>query len=762
MLILLTGCYDDSALWTEVNDHEARLAKLETLCSQMNTNISSLQTIVSALEDADYVTNITPITAGGVQMGYTISFKRHDPITIYHGSNGADGKDGSDGQDGHTPVIGVKKQTDGNLYWTIDGNWMIDSNGAMIPATGKDGANGADGKDGKDGADGKDGKDGADGKDGVDGKDGITPQLKIEDGYWYVSYDNSKTWQILYKAVGEDGDSFFQSVTYNDDVLKIVLKNGTEIELPRHIDLELDIEFEKTDSIFCEPGTSVTVSFKIVGGEVAQIYTIGENGWTGDVAIDNQTKSGSVTITAPAVSASGKVLVFATDTYGHLVMKALTFIDKIMSIPTLSYNVAKAGGTVEVNIRTNLDYNIIIPESASSWLKYISTKAVRDEVVSFSISANENTLGRSAEVKIVSHDGSMSETLLIYQEGDRYYSSGSGIESDPYIIDNIGEWQNLANVVATGETFEDVYFKLGEDLDFSSATIAAMGSEAAPFSGNIDANGKTISNVKISGSSNLGLFGYIKDATLTGFTVSSITVSGTSYMGGLVGYAVSSTIKGAYVSGSIKSGSNIGGIAGYAKSTQIDRCENGVSLGNTNSTDIGGIAGKLESSSITNSVNSGSLTGYDSMGGIAGYIDSSSSVKNCCNNKQFTQGSLYGSIGGIVGYNCGTLCACAMNNSINGTVQLSYSMVGCIVGYDHTTASCRYCYYLKYTILNKNFTHCGDLNWGSWSYYGEYDAYGKNTSGQSVTTLLNQWVSANSTSSMTYRTWSGTYPKLAD
>jgi hypothetical protein len=37
------------------------------------------------------------------------------------------------------------------------------------------------------------------GQDGVDGKNGITPQLKIVDGYWRVSY-NGKDWEELGKA----------------------------------------------------------------------------------------------------------------------------------------------------------------------------------------------------------------------------------------------------------------------------------------------------------------------------------------------------------------------------------------------------------------------------------------------------------------------------------------------------------------------------------------------------------------------------------
>jgi hypothetical protein len=118
------------------------------------------------------------------------------------------------------PVIGVAQDIDGVYYWTLNGEWLLDDNGNKLPVSGKDGQNGTNGSNGQDGTDGKDGQDGEDGKDGADGqdgKDGITPQLKIEDGYWFISYDNGATWTQLDKATGEDGkdgengDSFFTS-----------------------------------------------------------------------------------------------------------------------------------------------------------------------------------------------------------------------------------------------------------------------------------------------------------------------------------------------------------------------------------------------------------------------------------------------------------------------------------------------------------------------------------------------------------------------
>ena len=106
-VLLAAGCYDDAALWDQIRDHEERIVSLEKLCNQMNTNISSLQTIVAALQDKDYVTNVAPIAENGKEIGYTITFSKSGSITIYHGNDGENGKDGVDGKDGSTPVIGV-------------------------------------------------------------------------------------------------------------------------------------------------------------------------------------------------------------------------------------------------------------------------------------------------------------------------------------------------------------------------------------------------------------------------------------------------------------------------------------------------------------------------------------------------------------------------------------------------------------------------------------------------------------------------------
>ena len=212
--IALSSCkYDDDDLWNSVHGLEDRVAKLEELCKQMNTNIVSLQAIVNVLQESDYITGVAPVMQDGKEVGYIITFSKSNPVTIYHGKDGQDGEDGMDGNDGTTPSIGVKQDTDGIYYWTLNGEWLTDDQGEKIKA------------------------EGVDGNDGTDGDDGVTPKFKIENEYWYISYNNGESWEQLGKATGGEsagGDSMFTDIDYktSTDYVIFTLADGTQIKLP--------------------------------------------------------------------------------------------------------------------------------------------------------------------------------------------------------------------------------------------------------------------------------------------------------------------------------------------------------------------------------------------------------------------------------------------------------------------------------------------------------------------------------------------------
>ena len=205
VLATLVGCgqYDDSELKSDINDLKSRMAALEKQCKNMNENLTSLQAIVDAIQKQDGIVSVTDLPDG---QGYSVKFVSGKVIYLYNGKNGTDGV---------TPKISVRKDSDGIYYWTVDGDWLI-VDGKKVRAVGLDGK---------------------DGQSGNDGKDAVTPQLKIENGFWYISYDNGNSWNKLGKATGEngkdgqDGDGFFKSVTVEDGYAVFVMNDSEQTTL---------------------------------------------------------------------------------------------------------------------------------------------------------------------------------------------------------------------------------------------------------------------------------------------------------------------------------------------------------------------------------------------------------------------------------------------------------------------------------------------------------------------------------------------------
>ena len=436
---ILSGCgddYDDSALTGRVDDLENRVTKLEELCKQMNTNISSLQALVNALQDNDYITGVTPITKDGETIGYTISFAQSASITIYHGEDGKDGQDGKpgeDGNDGSTPIIGVKQDTDGVYYWTLNGDWLTDDSGNKIQAEGRDGTDGKPGEDGNDGQDGKpgeDGNDGQDGKPGEDGKDGITPQLKIEDGYWYVSYNDGASWTQLGKATGDKGEpgepgqagGIFKDVEETDDSVIFTLNDDSTITIPKATASEtLDIVFGNTDSINVLPNKTYEIEYTITGAdENTLIEVVAQDLYKASVSPTDY-QSGKIIVTTPSADlGASRVLVFVSKGT-NTIMRILNFVESVILVSTDTVEIAAEGETVQVKVETNVTYTVEIPETDRVWLSVAETRAAtHTETLTFTAQANPNTTYRYSTVSLKDDSGLVAQSILFAQKASGY------------------------------------------------------------------------------------------------------------------------------------------------------------------------------------------------------------------------------------------------------------------------------------------------------------------------------------------------------
>lgn len=305
---------------------------------------------------------------------------------------------GKNGSNGLTPEIGIKKDTDGIYYWTLDGEWLLDDNGQKIKAQGTDGA------------DGEDGADGQPGNPGNDGKDGITPQLKIENDYWYVSYDNGASWTQLGKATSSNENFIFEEVdNSNDDYVIFKLSNGETFNIPKC--KSLDILFEETKLIAVVPDVPLQIPYTLIGAtSETQVEAIGTSGIKVKTIATNPTEGYIEILATDEPDEYSRVIVFLIEGE-RTITRTLTFSNGYISIVKDTYEIDYRGGTITIPLESNLNFSCKI-EEGSDWVSTIYTRASYN--ISFSIAQNDGFV-RSAVIAFTDKSGKVQEKIMIYQ-----------------------------------------------------------------------------------------------------------------------------------------------------------------------------------------------------------------------------------------------------------------------------------------------------------------------------------------------------------
>lgn len=284
LIMLAAGLLGFAACTGELEDRvtslENRLDKLEAL---VNDNVNSIKALVEANAKAVTINSVTT-----TDNGYVIKFSDGTTATITNGQDGApgqDGQDGAPGQDGKdaaAPQIGVQ-EIDGVLYWTVNGE-LLKFNGENIRVTGNDG------------------QDGAPGQAGQDGKDGITPQFKVEEGKWYISFDG-EVWSEVGSAVTEVKSVVTVETTDEAYIFHI---DDTTISIPKTNAFSLKLD--QDDSIELKAGERIMLTYNIVGEDETTHVAVESSNFKAE--LDEYTKT--LFITAPAEPVDGYVLIKAT------------------------------------------------------------------------------------------------------------------------------------------------------------------------------------------------------------------------------------------------------------------------------------------------------------------------------------------------------------------------------------------------------------------------------------------------------------------
>lgn len=400
-VFLLAGC--ESFIRDEIAELHSEIdvlkKRLDELCEEMNTNISSLQKMVDVLRTADYIESIVPIVENGEEIGFVITFTESGSVTIYHGK---DGVDGAPGKDGHVPVVGVRQGEDGVWFWTIDGNWMLDSDGNKIPS------------------------------------EGVLPQLKVEDEYWHVSYDNGKTWTRLGKAVGEDGvdgapgadgepgkdgDAMFSSVTVGSTEVEFVLADGTTFIIPFYG--KIGIEFALVDGeVGALPGSQIEVGYTLTGASDQTKVSASSDGNYSVLVKSTSKDAGKLLITCPDPYVDGYVNVIIADNNGYYDLHVINFYEnKIEFSKGLQYTVPAEGGSVKIPFSSNFGYTMNIT-AGSAWMSYVQTKAPAMVAAEIEVTAamNMNSSSRTGKIAFYPETSSRIYREVTVTQAAAYYS----------------------------------------------------------------------------------------------------------------------------------------------------------------------------------------------------------------------------------------------------------------------------------------------------------------------------------------------------
>lgn len=246
MLAVVSVCCACGDLKDRVDVLEQKVSALE---SKVNQNVNSINALVEAAKKAVTITKVETLTDG-----YKIYFSDGTISTISNGVNGKDGKDGVDGKDAVAPVIGIKEE-EGVYYWTIDGEFVL-NNGQKVPVT---------------------------------GKDGLTPQFKIQDGKWYVSFDGN-TWDAV-TVTGTEKPELVMSETDDEYVFTL---GETTIRIAKEHAFMIKVT---SDVQKVTPGEVVSFGYTVTGADATTHVIIEANG----VEAQLDEEKSLVTVTVPSV-----------------------------------------------------------------------------------------------------------------------------------------------------------------------------------------------------------------------------------------------------------------------------------------------------------------------------------------------------------------------------------------------------------------------------------------------------------------------------
>ena len=260
------------------------------------------------------------------------------------------------------------------------------------------------------------------------------------------------------------------------------------------------------------------------------------------------------------------------------------------------------------------------------------------------------------------------------------WKKGNGTEKKPYILETAEQLFALAQAVNNGNSFENTYFELANDIDLQcsqSKLWTPIGSkEPTPFKGFFNGKNYTLSGLLVNDSAlyNAGLFGFVFMGKVENVRIVKSSFSANCYVGSVVGYLMGGEVYNCYNEATVAGKDNVGGIVGQAYTAKINACVNhGNVVGKLH---VGGIVGAgYGNVQILNSYNRSYISGFQYVGGIAGKVEGSAKkaiVKSCYQEDVFCKIGVIGASSLAVVENCYYADVAGIGNFTEGT-KIAYS-----------------------------------------------------------------------------------------
>lgn len=264
-------------------------------------------------------------------------------------------------------------------------------------------------------------------------------------------------------------------------------------------------------------------------------------------------------------------------------------------------------------------------------------------------------------------------------------------ETNPYLLANAADYEAYAAAVNGGDNMSGKYVKLTADIGTEEAPITVILGNASgkPYSGIMDGDGHTICINVTSSKTAVGLIGYAGGATVKNLTVTGNVqlTADKMYAGGFVGMVLwqngnmttlTNCVNEATVN--VTATSNAAGFVGRTLGNlTITGCENHASIttkGNYAAGIVGYVhksdSGSAPSLTITDTVNTGDITGKTGIAGIVGLFMTGASggthrLTNVSNTGKITGTA---QVGGII--------ATVSSKAANGfDLTITYRNAGC-------------------------------------------------------------------------------------